>query len=66
VLAELDRVVRAVAESPPDDRTRPEVVARLRQILAGLNHAADGPDADVASAGDEELFGLLDDELQTP
>jgi acyl carrier protein len=66
VLAELDRVVRAVAESPPDDRTRPEVVARLRQILAGLNHAPDGPDADVASAGDEELFDLLDDELQTP
>jgi len=69
VLAELDRVMRTVAESPPDDRTRPEVVARLRQMLAGLNGAPDGNggrDADVASAGDEELFDLLDDELQTP
>jgi NAD(P)-dependent dehydrogenase (short-subunit alcohol dehydrogenase family)/acyl carrier protein len=69
VLTELDRVVRAVAEAPPDDRTRPEVVARLRRILAALDHRPDAngePDADVASAGDEELFDLLDDELQTP
>ncbi|MDN3353027.1 type I polyketide synthase [Actinomadura sp. DC4] len=66
VLADLDRVARAVAETPPDDRTRPEVVARLREILAALDHEPGGPDADVESAGDEELFELLDDELQTP
>ena len=69
LLADLDRVARAVAEGPPDDRTRPEVVARLREILAALDHRPDepgGPDADVESAGDEELFDLLDDELQTP
>ena len=36
------------------------------EILAALTPRTGGDDADVAAAGDEELFDLLDDELQTP
>ena len=69
MLTDLDRIARAVANSPRTTATRPEVAARLRRSSPRSTGRTDRPDerdADVKSAADEELFDLLDDELQTP
>jgi len=66
VLTELDRLSETVASLPPGDRTRQAVAARLQNILAALNGAGTPTDQDVESATDDELFDILDDELETP
>ncbi|MBT2386230.1 type I polyketide synthase, partial [Streptomyces sp. ISL-11] len=80
LLAELDRLEAALADSPHDGGLRAKVTMRLEVLLAKLAGrtaqpgAADGAEGDggtdadltsVASATDDELFALLDDELGT-
>ena len=68
VLTDLDRLDTALAGLDWDDAAAADVRARLR---AFLRRWADGPDdrtdpdADLANASDEELFGVLDEELGT-
>ncbi|MBO0821010.1 MAG: SDR family NAD(P)-dependent oxidoreductase, partial [Nocardiopsaceae bacterium] len=71
VLAEIDRLSQTVTRIE-DHQTRTAVTARLREVLAALAGGPgrpddpDRPDSDVRSATDDELFGILDDELDTP
>jgi pimaricinolide synthase PimS1 len=75
LLAELDRIESAMTTAAADDIEHAAVAARLQQLLWkwSAQGAAGIPDggtaeagADLASATDDELFGLLDQELQTP
>jgi NAD(P)-dependent dehydrogenase (short-subunit alcohol dehydrogenase family)/acyl carrier protein len=65
MLAELDKLTEALSAIQPDDTTRAAITERLQRMLAGVGGAATG-DQDVESASDDELFGILDDELETP
>jgi acyl carrier protein len=68
LLTDLDRLDAALAGLDWDDEAAHDVRARLRSFL---RRWADGPadrtdpDADLANASDEELFGVLDEELGT-
>jgi acyl transferase domain-containing protein/acyl carrier protein len=61
VIARLDELSAAVPSLEPD--TRAEVVTRLRALLDSL--AGPAVDAEVASASAEDLFDLLDEELES-
>jgi acyl carrier protein len=68
VLDEVDRLEEALATVPDGDAER--VTARLRALLRRWtdSHATDSPDDDLAEFDpdtDEELFGILDNELGT-
>jgi acyl carrier protein len=74
VLDEIDRLEAAFARvAAADPRSRGRAALRMRRFLARLGEldeapGADGPDesAVVESASDDELFSLLDDQLETP
>ncbi|KMS67654.1 hypothetical protein ACH49_28325, partial [Streptomyces leeuwenhoekii] len=71
VLAELDRLEEAFATAGADDELHAHVVARLEALTAkwwSLGGGADelgvgGDDFDFDSATDDEIFGLIDNEL---
>ncbi|MEW1640332.1 SDR family NAD(P)-dependent oxidoreductase, partial [Streptomyces sp. NPDC093801] len=81
LLAEIDRLETAFARAAHDRATRATAALRLEVLLAKWRGAAPGPAgggapapggetggdgaADVAQASDEELFDLLDGELDT-
>ncbi|WP_341720551.1 type I polyketide synthase [Micromonospora sp. FIMYZ51] len=68
VLAELDRLAATVT-AVADDRLRRDVTDRLWQLLATLPPAAAAEpvyDREVADAGADELFALIDEELGRP
>ncbi|KJK54867.1 beta-ketoacyl reductase, partial [Saccharothrix sp. ST-888] len=70
VFAELDRLAEALAAAPADEETGARVTLRLQALLvqwrvtATPDRSADD-DRDLESATDDELFDLLDDELET-
>ncbi|WP_308204028.1 SDR family NAD(P)-dependent oxidoreductase [Goodfellowiella coeruleoviolacea] len=66
VLADLDRLADTVATLASDEPTRAAVADRLQRMLAALTGRPDHQDADVDAATDDELFDILDDELETP
>ncbi|WP_286247280.1 type I polyketide synthase [Streptomyces graminofaciens] len=66
--AELERLEAAVTAGRFDDASRDEVAVRLRKLLTYFDTVADTArgetdDGDVASASVDELFALLDEEL---
>ncbi|MGK4578842.1 type I polyketide synthase [Kitasatospora sp. HPMI-4] len=70
VFAELDRLAETLAAAPTDEETGTRVTLRLQALLARWREtvAPDGAsddDRDLESATDDELFDLLDDELET-
>ncbi|WP_415830055.1 SDR family NAD(P)-dependent oxidoreductase [Kibdelosporangium persicum] len=67
-IGELDRLMEAVARLSADEQTRTVVADRLQRLLAGLTQAPDDESVstDVVSASDDELFDILDNELETP
>ncbi|WP_308222736.1 SDR family NAD(P)-dependent oxidoreductase [Frankia sp. AgPm24] len=70
--AELDRLAPALSAlstfGPESAADRAEIVRRLRGLLAGLSASAVAPatEADSTPDSDDELFDLLDSELETP
>jgi len=64
-LAELARLEAAVAAYPPDADTRTRLVKRLSSFLWTLeaDHAVEDGDVELASASDDEMFALIDEEL---
>ncbi|ONI92323.1 hypothetical protein ALI22I_04495 [Saccharothrix sp. ALI-22-I] len=67
VLACLDALRSALAAADPDDGMRREITARLQLLTAEWSGTAnEQPSADITTATDEELFRILDDELETP
>ncbi|MEU1488455.1 type I polyketide synthase [Streptomyces sp. NPDC005752] len=69
LLAELDRLEATLAGVPSDDADRVKVSERLRGLMAGWNDG-DGSDEhggvrSLEEATADELFDLLDDELET-
>ncbi|MCM3884885.1 type I polyketide synthase, partial [Frankia sp. R82] len=68
--AELDRLTAALsavsAFGPESAADRAEIVRRLRGLLAGLSAPAAEPATDADNTSDDELFDLLDSELETP
>ncbi|WP_042422617.1 type I polyketide synthase [Streptacidiphilus anmyonensis] len=71
VFAELDRLSEALAATPTDQETGTRVTLRLQALLAqwrdlvGTDGRPAEDDSDIESASDDELFDLLDDELET-
>ncbi|MFH8371880.1 SDR family NAD(P)-dependent oxidoreductase, partial [Streptomyces sp. NPDC018031] len=69
-LAELDRIEAALAALAEQETVRGEVTARLHTLLTRWSgRPATEPDEDddaVQDASDDELFDLLDNELETP
>ncbi|WP_063771147.1 type I polyketide synthase, partial [Streptacidiphilus neutrinimicus] len=71
VFAELDRLSEALAATPTDEETGTRVTLRLQALLAqwrdlvGADERPAEDDSDIESATDDELFDLLDDELET-
>jgi acyl carrier protein len=65
ILAEIDRLAETVSRTE-DQQTRTAAAAKLQQVLATLTARPDRGDADVRSATDDELFDILDNELDTP
>ncbi|WP_369172974.1 type I polyketide synthase [Streptomyces sp. R28] len=69
LLAELDRLERALAGVPSDDSDRAAVTDRLRGLMSAWNGGGTDADApggqDLESATADELFDLLDEELET-
>ncbi|MFF7634990.1 type I polyketide synthase [Kitasatospora sp. NPDC008050] len=72
VFAELDRLAEALATTPTDEETGTRVTLRLQALLTQWRDylGADGQEpaesgTDIESATDDELFDLLDDELET-
>uniref|UniRef100_UPI00126A0B6E SDR family NAD(P)-dependent oxidoreductase n=1 Tax=Streptacidiphilus melanogenes TaxID=411235 RepID=UPI00126A0B6E len=71
VFAELDRLSQALAATPTDEETGTRVTLRLQALLAqwrdlvGADQRSAEDDSDIESATDDELFDLLDDELET-
>ncbi|MBM9623498.1 SDR family NAD(P)-dependent oxidoreductase [Streptomyces zhihengii] len=70
LLTELSRLESTLTSLDVDAAVHTEVTLRLRTLLSRWDAKADPTDGDPAedlgSATDEELFGLLDDELETP
>nr|CEL13383.1 Malonyl CoA-acyl carrier protein transacylase [Kibdelosporangium sp. MJ126-NF4] len=67
-IGELDRLIEAVTRLSADEQHRTVITDRLQQLLAVLDDRAvmEVASADVESASDDELFGILDNELETP
>ncbi|MFJ5105347.1 SDR family NAD(P)-dependent oxidoreductase [Streptomyces sp. NPDC088554] len=68
VVAELERLEAAVSVARFDEDSRGEVSVRLRKLLSHLDTMADAPkreadDAELESASVDELFALVDQEL---
>ncbi|WP_399096627.1 type I polyketide synthase [Streptomyces sp. BBFR2] len=59
----LDRLATALESATPDERA--DAGARLAALLAGVRGTATDPDAGLDTATDEQLFGLIDEELGT-
>ncbi|MFJ5264998.1 SDR family NAD(P)-dependent oxidoreductase [Streptomyces sp. NPDC088387] len=70
LLEELSRLENTLRSLDVDMAAHTEVTLRLRTLLNRWDAKADPPESDpaedVSSATDEELFDLLDDELETP
>ncbi len=69
--AQLDRLDATLGTASPDDIARDRIADRLRATLARLTDTSSAPapagdDDDLATATDDELFELLEDELGTP
>ncbi|WP_442818059.1 type I polyketide synthase [Streptomyces sp. NBC_01224] len=69
LLAELDRLEATLADVPADDADRVKVTERLRGLMSGW-HDGDGSDGhgsvrSIEEATADELFDLLDDELES-
>ncbi|BBC29250.1 Polyketide synthase [Streptomyces graminofaciens] len=69
VVAELERLEAAVSAARFDEDSRDDVAARLRKLLSHLDALAASPkreadDGELASASVEELFALVDQELE--
>ncbi|MFI6449508.1 SDR family NAD(P)-dependent oxidoreductase, partial [Kitasatospora sp. NPDC050543] len=74
VFAELDRLAQALAAAPTDEETGARITLRLQALLTQWREVLSGPDdpaatadghSDLDAATDDELFDLLDDELET-
>ncbi len=65
LLAEIDRLAQTLSGTA-DQQRRAAAAARLQQVLATLEARPDRADGDVRSASDDELFDILDNELDTP
>ncbi|WP_258036747.1 type I polyketide synthase, partial [Streptomyces sp. SM10] len=66
LLAELDRLEVTLAGVPSDDADRVKVTERLRGLMAGWHDdASDGTVRSLEEATADELFELLDDELES-
>ncbi|WP_031091066.1 hypothetical protein [Streptomyces sp. NRRL WC-3549] len=68
LLAELDRLEATLAGVASDDADRVRVTERLRGLMAGWHDdASEGTDAgrSLEEATADELFDLLDDELES-
>ncbi|MEN8655229.1 type I polyketide synthase [Streptomyces sp. 21So2-11] len=70
VTAQLDALAVALASARPGPGEREDVAARLKALLAAWNTsdgALEGPDesVDITSATADELFDILDDELES-
>ncbi|MBH5338517.1 SDR family NAD(P)-dependent oxidoreductase [Streptomyces pactum] len=70
-LAELDRIEAALTALAEQETVRGEVTARLHTLLTRWSgrpatEPAEDDDAAVLDASDDELFDLLDNELETP
>ncbi|MFJ4616494.1 SDR family NAD(P)-dependent oxidoreductase [Streptomyces griseus] len=70
LLTELNRLEQTLKSLDVDATAHTEVTLRLRTLLSQWDTkaapAADDSAEDLRSATDEELFGFLDDELETP
>ncbi|WP_438021146.1 SDR family NAD(P)-dependent oxidoreductase [Sorangium sp. So ce315] len=69
VLGELDRVEAALLAMPPDEAARAHVAARLRALLSRWTDASrapapPAPAPDLHAATNDELFGLIDREIE--
>ncbi|MDT0347335.1 SDR family NAD(P)-dependent oxidoreductase, partial [Streptomyces litchfieldiae] len=67
VLADVDKLERALGAADPDDETRELIGARLQELMRAWNGTGGGQAAadDLESATDDELFDVLDNELET-
>ncbi|MGE7438997.1 SDR family NAD(P)-dependent oxidoreductase [Kitasatospora sp. NPDC001175] len=71
VFTELDRLAEALAATPTDEETGTRVTLRLQALLTqwretvAPDRASVDDNSDLDSATDDELFDLLDDELET-
>ncbi|MEU7575975.1 phosphopantetheine-binding protein, partial [Micromonospora sp. NPDC049240] len=68
VVAELDRLERALAGPAVDADTRAQLARRLQALVVRLTtplpaESAAGPDTDLDEVTDDELFELVDNEL---
>ncbi len=63
VLAELDRVDRQLAGLGTDQSARDAVVARLHELIAGLDCPPDDVERRLGDASDDDLFDFIDNEL---
>jgi acyl carrier protein len=66
--AELDRLQQTLSASASDHTARRKIEVRLRALLSeldgsGINRDAASEDVDLQSATDDEMFGLIDEEL---
>ncbi|MDY7090266.1 MAG: type I polyketide synthase [Actinomycetota bacterium] len=72
VLDELERLRSALASLEVDERTRRTVTGRLEVLLAGWTAGTAGGDGaetgefDFGAASDDEMFRILDNELEAP
>ncbi|RZQ63965.1 type I polyketide synthase [Amycolatopsis suaedae] len=64
-LTELAKLEAALAAAPPDPDTRAKLVKKLSSFLWTLEDGRDreGADVELASASDDEMFALIDEEL---
>ncbi|MGW0244759.1 acyl carrier protein, partial [Micromonospora chalcea] len=65
VTAAVEHLRATVAAQPPDDPARADLAARLRHLMRDLGVRAQEPVVEVGSATADELFELLDEQLET-
>ncbi|MEU7750179.1 type I polyketide synthase [Micromonospora sp. NPDC049171] len=65
VTAAVEHLRAVVAAQPPDDSARAGLTARLRELMRELDVRPQEPAVQVESATADELFDLLDEQLET-
>ncbi|MFC0438483.1 SDR family NAD(P)-dependent oxidoreductase [Kutzneria buriramensis] len=63
VLAELDRLDRALSGIRPDDATRTEIATRLRRLVTDLDRLETAPPAPADRVSAQEIFDFIDNEI---
>ncbi|ONK10091.1 hypothetical protein STBA_08050 [Streptomyces sp. MP131-18] len=71
MLNEIDRLEKSLISLAADEQVHDEVTLRLRSLLSRLDGKSEQAEQEaiadaVQSASDDELFDLLDDQLETP